>query len=178
MCDCVFVCLNKDGNDLILLLRRYVFFGHLLIGLYRGGVILLAHDANEKCNKGSLFLWVDLRPSQPDVHWLFSLKPQFNTNKVAHRQYDDLSIFSWLQKTFCQFLACLHVCLLPWPSHFLTGLSECCLPQRFFACLHYVGVCGCLCVCERDSQRQHNPPSLLVVCYLQLIRLVSDFSSV
>lgn len=126
-------------------------------------------------NKGSLFLWVDVRPSQQGVlcetddlgpflsHFVFPMAGSFYTNRnLAPRQYQgsSLSLSACLQKEICQFsslrvlLTCLVVSfpyLSAWTSH----------PPAFL---------GLRVSATGESWRDLYPPRLLVVCHLQPIK--------
>lgn len=115
---------------------------------------------------------MDVRPSQQDVLSLILsrsfpetrtlTKTECNTQTPALQLFFNIDdILSPLCMFACLFtsLAVSFPYLSPWMPH----------PPAFFSLSE--------CVWERNGQRRLNPTSLLVVCYLQLIRLESDFSS-
>lgn len=119
-------------------------------------------------NKGSLFLWVDVRPSQQDifcedrqsrsfpVSFCSVLSQQFTSkSKLAHSQHDGfLRVSPVYRRKFVFFRVCF--CLLAWLSHFLTCLWKS-HPSVF------LDLCVYVCVWQRDRET-----IILLACLLSV----------
>lgn len=162
----VFFSLIWDESDPVLLLRQYFLWPPIS----RDGLLFLPvmRMRNMTKDRVSRQLMKDPLSEMSSVSpflascfsWIAAVKHK--QSWVLHTGH----LITWgfsavYRRRFCTFLAR--------PSHFLTRLSECDILQRFLARLEFVG--------ERlsETERHHNPSSLLVACYLQLIRSESDF---
>lgn len=156
MCDCVFVWLDKDKKW-----SHSALETTFSLAAYKSSCSVMDYFSCPWCewaeclqrqlhNKGSLFLWADVRPSQQDIlcedrqsrpffSVSLSVPPQAGSSlqtklKLAHGQNDELLIFSPVdRKKFVCFQVC--VCLLARLSHFLTCLLEQHMLQHFLVCL-------------------------------------------
>lgn len=175
---CVYLSASIGIQNYLVQLWRQHFLWLLINRVAAWWIIFFAHSVNEINVSRGIFITEDHfscvgwcksfaamrllwdRQSRPFSVSLFSRKPAvYYKSKLAARQYDGMSLFPPVYRRNCFQYLSLHVCLLAWLFHFLTCLLEC--PPAFL---------GLSALCVFESQTDHNPPSLLVVCHLHLIK--------